>query len=192
MVAIDDGGDVDIDDVAIAQHVVRVGNTVANHLVDAGANRPRKGHHRACVAQGCALGTALFSPGFGQVVEFLGGDPRLDEGGEVVEQLGGHLASFAHSLQLTAREQGNDFGGLFLFFHGVRWLWVNGGGQGPEKTVDILSAVSVLGSENSLHPPAFAVQFGLDATPKMLLLVSIATCSVIPAAMAGEWRRHRR
>ena len=93
--AVDDHGDVDIDDVAVAQRLV-VRNAVADDVVDRGAERV------AIAAIAEAGRNAAMRGGVveGQLVEIFGGDAGLHLGNEQVEHLGGQPAGAAHALEV--------------------------------------------------------------------------------------------
>src|SRR5690606_38594251 len=82
---IGDDGDVHVDDVTLLQRFV-IGDTVAHHMVDRGADIGGVGRHAGrLIAQAGGLG-ALLSHALGaQIVDLLGGDAGLDVGGDVVQ-----------------------------------------------------------------------------------------------------------
>ena len=87
VVAVLDGGDVDVDDVAVLEFL-RTGDPVADDVIDGNAGRGGvRGHPFGLVAE--AGGNALLYVHrvvVGEFVEFLRRDAGLHEGGEVVEK----------------------------------------------------------------------------------------------------------
>ena len=70
MVAVHNGSDVNIHDVAIAQNLVGAGNAVTNHFVDAGADRFRERIDGTGITQGRTLCPVFLGPCLGGIVEF--------------------------------------------------------------------------------------------------------------------------
>ena len=89
-----DHGDVDVDDVAGAQFLV-VGNAVADHMVDRGAD----GLREAVVADVGGNGLLLADDELvAEAVQLVGGDPGHDMGLDHVQHVGGQAAGNAHFL----------------------------------------------------------------------------------------------
>lgn len=88
MPAVDDGREVDVDDVAIFQWCV-VRNAVAHNLVHAGANhvRIRWSRRRAAVAKARGCVTVVSRVFFGQLVQLSGGRPDSNGGSQLIQQL---------------------------------------------------------------------------------------------------------
>ncbi|KAG0778142.1 hypothetical protein G6F22_011413 [Rhizopus arrhizus] len=93
--AILDDGDVDIDDVAILEHLPFTGNAVADDVVDRGAH----GLGEAAVANVGRNGALhVHDVVVADAVQFLGGDTGLDVGGADVAHFAGQAAGDAHHL----------------------------------------------------------------------------------------------
>ena len=95
MPAIDDQGDVDVDDVAVAQRLV-IGNAVADDVVDRGADRLGV----APVVVGGGNGIVRLGEVDDHLVELVRGDAGLDQRHEQVEGLGGQPPGLAHGLEI--------------------------------------------------------------------------------------------
>ncbi len=96
--AVLDDGHVDVDDVALFQRLV-VGNAVADHVVDRGAQRSRVGRVTGgLVTQRGRNGALLLQALGSQAVDLAGGDAGLDVGREVVQHFGGQPPRVAHAL----------------------------------------------------------------------------------------------
>ncbi len=91
MPAAQDGGDVDVDDVAVLEALV-ARDAVAHHVVDRGADRFRE----AAIAQRCRYRLAPDDELVAQPVELAGRDPGHDVRGDEVERLGGQAAGLVH------------------------------------------------------------------------------------------------
>ena len=83
--------DVDVDDVAVLEHP-RVGDAVADHLVDAGAQRLRE----ALVAEGRRVGAVVAEELVADPVELVGGDARRDVRADELARLRGQPAGDPH------------------------------------------------------------------------------------------------
>lgn len=92
VVAVEDGGDVDIEDVAFGKYFIFIGNSVADDIVDADA----AGFGVALVAQGGRNGLVLEDEFVNQIIKLQCAGAGLDVGGDVVERLGRQLAGGAH------------------------------------------------------------------------------------------------
>ena len=90
--ALDDEGDVDIDDVALFQHPV-AGHAVAHHVIDRGAGRIAV----AAVHQRGGIGAAAEGEFAHEIVDPRGQHPRLDDIGQFIEAGGGQRAGLAHA-----------------------------------------------------------------------------------------------
>ena len=101
--AIDDQGDVDIDDVALAQRPL-VGNAVADDVVDRGADRVPV----ALVEQRRRDGVVVARELVGQPVERRGGDAGLHCVDQQVERLGGQPSGLAHAGEARPRHAGGS------------------------------------------------------------------------------------
>ncbi len=91
MPAVDDQGDVDIDDVALAHRLV-VGNAVADDVVDGGADRLAV----AAIVERGGIGAMVHRELEGEIVKALGRDAGLHLGREHVERERGQAAGLAH------------------------------------------------------------------------------------------------
>ena len=96
MPAIDDDGDVDIDDVAIDQ-LLRPRNAVADHMVDRGADRFRK----AAIIERRRNGVMGDDVIVAQLVQRLGGDARHDMRCDEIQRLGGQMPGAAHLHEIS-------------------------------------------------------------------------------------------
>ena len=94
MPAVDDGGDVDIDDVAVQQLAV-AGNAVADDMVDRGADRARE----AAIVQRRRNRLVGDDEIVAQLVQLAGGDAGLDMGRDKVERLRRQAAGPAHRVE---------------------------------------------------------------------------------------------
>src|SRR5690606_19859577 len=104
--AVLDDGDVDVDDVAVLQHLRLAGDAVADHVVDRGAD----GLGEAAVAHvGRDRALHVDDVVVADAVQFLGGHARLHERGDDLQHLGGQAAGDAHLL---------DFGRCLQVDHG--------------------------------------------------------------------------
>ena len=102
MPAVQDHGDVDIDDVAVAQRLV-VRDAVADDMIDRGAERVAI----AAIAQAggnAAMGDDVV---IGQLVERGGGDARLHLRHQQVQHFGGQPAGPAHALEIRRARAGS-------------------------------------------------------------------------------------
>ncbi len=96
VVAILDDGDVQVDDVPFPQLLV-VGNAVADHVVDRGAD----GLGEAVVIERCGNGLLYVDDVvMAQGVQFVCGDACLDVGGDHDQHVGSQLAGNAHLFNL--------------------------------------------------------------------------------------------
>ena len=102
--AVDDGGDVDIEDIAVPQPLV-AGNAVADHMVDRGADRFGK---TAVVERRRDRAAIADEPG-AELVERLRGDPGNDMRGDEIEGLRGQAAGHAHRLVILLAMDQNAF-----------------------------------------------------------------------------------
>ena len=91
--AADEGGDVDVDDVAVLDDA-RVRDAVADDLVDARAQRLRE----AAVAEGRGVGAVVAEELVADPVELVGGHTWYDVGAHQLTGLGGEPAGDAHPL----------------------------------------------------------------------------------------------
>ena len=107
MPAVQDHGDVDIDDVAVAQRLV-VGNAVADDMIDGGAD----GVAIAAIAQAGGNGAMGDDVVIGHLVQLGGGDARLHQRHQQVQHLGGQAAGPAHALEIRRIVQGDREMGL--------------------------------------------------------------------------------
>lgn len=105
MPAIDDRGEIDVDDVSLTQQIV-VWNTVTNHFVDAGANRVRV----AVVAQASGCVTVLDCVVVRQLVDFAGGDAGPDMRSEVVHEFGIESAGGSERVTVRVRRVDRNLG----------------------------------------------------------------------------------
>ena len=96
MHAADVRGDVDVDDVALAQRPV-VADAVAHDLVHRRADRLRE----VLVVQRARVGAAFEIGVVGDLVEVVGGDARADGGADRVAHLGGHAAGVLQAGELV-------------------------------------------------------------------------------------------
>ena len=117
--AVDDGADVDVDDVALLQLQRFGGDAVAHDLVHRGADAARV----PVVVEGPVGVAPLRRPGDGDVVEFLGADPWLHEGADMVKHLGRDAAGATHAIELGRRQQHNSLRGLHNHREAIRWGW---------------------------------------------------------------------
>ena len=91
--AVLDDGDVDIEDVAFLEHLLLVGDPVADHVIHRCAYRLREapvtqaGGDRVLLVDDVVVADA---------VQFLGGDPGLDVLADHLQDFGGQAARFAH------------------------------------------------------------------------------------------------
>src|SRR5690606_19629966 len=85
--SIENGRDVDIHDVAIAQNLV-AGNAVADHVIDGGADRL----WIDAIIERAGDRTVLHVKVVAQGIDLVGGYARLHEVGDVVQHLGGQTA----------------------------------------------------------------------------------------------------
>ena len=90
--AVEIGGDVDVDDVAVLQRAV-VGDAVADHLVDRGADRLGV----AVVVEGRGVGAPVDVRLMGDAVELVGRDARGHGRAGERQHLGRHPAGDAHA-----------------------------------------------------------------------------------------------
>lgn len=99
MPAVDNQRHVNVDDVAIAQRLV-IGDAVADHVVDRGADRLGVRVVAAwVVVQRGRNGTLhLGDVVVGQLVQLVGGDPGHHVRGEEIQNFGGQLACDTHAL----------------------------------------------------------------------------------------------
>jgi isoquinoline 1-oxidoreductase beta subunit len=111
--AIEDHGDVDIDDVAIGQHPL-TRYAVAHDMVDRGAG----GFRVAAIAERRGGGAPGHDELVQQAVELLGRDPRRHMRGDHVERLGRQAASAAHPLEIRGGVDGDAAGFAALLLHG--------------------------------------------------------------------------
>ena len=88
--AVEIGGDVQVDEVALLEDG-RVGDAVADDLVDRGADRFGEAH----VAQAGRVGAVVAHVLVGYTVELVGGDTGGDDGGGLGHSAGGHPAGGA-------------------------------------------------------------------------------------------------
>src|SRR5262249_2156292 len=95
MPAVEDDGDVDVEDIAVLQLLV-AGNAVADDMVDGGADRLRE----TAVVQGRRNGAAPDDEVVAQAVEFARGDARLDVGRDIVERLRRQATGAPHGLEV--------------------------------------------------------------------------------------------
>ena len=110
---ISDDGHVHIDDIALLQRLV-VGDAVAHHMVDRGADIGRVGRHAwGLIAQAGRLGALLGHALGAQIVDLLGGDAGLDVRGDVVQHIRSKAACNTHAF--------NVFGSLQCDAHGVNY-----------------------------------------------------------------------
>jgi hypothetical protein len=93
--AIEDDGDVDVDDVALGQQAV-AGDAVADHVVDRGAGRLGV----AAVAERRGHGAAGQHEVVNELVDLLGGHARLNMRGDHIERLGSQPSGAAHPLEI--------------------------------------------------------------------------------------------
>ncbi len=84
--ALEDGGDVDVDDVAVLEHLF-TGDAVTHDLVDRGADALRK----AVVVQRRRPGTAAHRVFVDELVDVLGGDAGADHVAHAKQRVSGHL-----------------------------------------------------------------------------------------------------
>src|SRR5690606_5610111 len=91
--AVEEGGDVDVDDVAVLEGT-GVGDAVADDLVDAAAQRLRE----AAVAQRRGVGPVVAEELVPDPVELVGGDARLHVPAHLLQRLRGQPAGHAHPL----------------------------------------------------------------------------------------------
>ena len=91
--AVDEGGDVDVDDVAVLDDA-GVGDAVADHLVDARAQRLRE----AAVAERRGVGAVVAQELVADPVELVGGDAGCDVGADQLAGLRGQPAGDPHPL----------------------------------------------------------------------------------------------
>ena len=89
--AADERGDVDVADVAVLQHG-RVGDAVADHLVERGA----QGLGEAAVAQRGRVGAVVAQVLVPDAIELIGSDAGLDRAPDLGEGVGGDAAGHAH------------------------------------------------------------------------------------------------
>ncbi len=109
MPAIDDQGDVDIDDIAFAQRFF-ARHPVADHMVDRSAG----GIAVAAIIERCR-GRAIVAGKFiNEAVEFSGGHAGFDHGNKQVEHFGGQRAGLAHAGEAFLAVQRDDTGHAFL------------------------------------------------------------------------------
>src|SRR5690606_38845945 len=95
--AVLDDGDVDIDDVALPQHLGLAGDAVADDVVDRGADRRRE----ALVTQVGRDGVLdLDDVVVADPVQLGGADPRLHVRGHDLQHLGGKAAGDAHAFDV--------------------------------------------------------------------------------------------
>src|SRR5262245_27872756 len=94
MPAVDDHGDVDVDDVTLLQAVV-AGNAMAEDMVDRGADRLGK----AAVVQGRRNGAVPDDEVMAQTIQLARGDARLDVGRDEIERLGGQASGPPHGVE---------------------------------------------------------------------------------------------
>ncbi len=120
MPAIDDGGDIDVDDVAIVQHIA-IGDAVANHIIDTGAAALGE----VLVTERRALVTALECPRTDEIVNVAGRNARDNLRPEKIHQLSVHLAGVSHRV-LLGGTQHQSF--LLLQHRGFtsRTYWLHG------------------------------------------------------------------
>ena len=90
------GGDVDLDDVAVDEGRV-VGDAVADHLVDRGADRLRK----PAVAERRRVRVVLDQKVVPDGIQFIGRDAGADAGGHRLDRLSGDPAGGADALDLV-------------------------------------------------------------------------------------------
>src|SRR3954469_13721757 len=124
MPAVQDDGDVNVHDIAVAQRLV-VGNAVADHMVDGGAD----GVAIAAIVQagrGGAMGDDVVISG---LVQGGGGDTRFDQRHQQVQHLGGQPAGPAHTLEIGGIVHRNREMGLAGGFENLR-LGQDGHGRG--------------------------------------------------------------
>ena len=96
MPAVDNDGNVDIDNVAVAQ-LFRARNTMANHVVDRSAD----GFGEAFVIQWGWNGVMFNNVIVAQLVQFPGRDPGLDMGRNEIKDFGAKLAGAAHAFEIS-------------------------------------------------------------------------------------------
>ncbi|MCY1302898.1 hypothetical protein D9M70_525810 [compost metagenome] len=106
--AIDDIGDVDIDDVALAQRLV-VGDAMTDDVIDRGTG----GLGVAAVVQRRGQGAIVHAEFEDEAVDLVGGDARLNARNEFVEAARRHLAGLAHAFK-TFRSVEPDNAGVFV------------------------------------------------------------------------------
>ena len=101
MHAVDERGDVDVDDVAV-QQLAAVGDAVADDLVDRGAQRLGE----VAVVEGARVGAAGDAGLVADAVELVGGDAGGDGLADLDQHLGRDAAGDAHALDLVGRANG--------------------------------------------------------------------------------------
>ena len=94
MPAVQDDGDVDIDDIALTQRLV-VGYAVADDMVDRGADSMAI----AAIAQAGGQGAMADGIVISHLVQRGGGDARLDQRHHQVQHLGGQPPGLAHAVK---------------------------------------------------------------------------------------------
>ncbi len=92
--AIDDDGDVDIDDVAVLQHPLPR-NAMTDDMVDRSADRLRE----AAIVQRCGDGPVVGDVFMADAVQLSGGHARFHVGRDQVQGLGGQPARLPHALE---------------------------------------------------------------------------------------------
>ena len=92
--AVKDVGDIDIDDVTIAQRL-GIRYAVADHMVDGGADRARI----AAIIERCRQRAVVHAELEDEPVNRIGVDSRLDHGRKGVKASSGQLAGLAHAVK---------------------------------------------------------------------------------------------
>ena len=98
MIAIQNGGDIDIDDVTISQDLLGIGDAVAHHLINAGTNRFGKwiGALATGISQRSTFSTVGLRPTFCLIVELQGTNTGFNHWLQVIQQTGSQLACPTH------------------------------------------------------------------------------------------------
>ena len=94
--AVDDGGDINVDDVAVLQFLF-VGDAVADDFIDAGAAALGV----ILIAQGCRFVAVVGGPLGNHVIDALCRDSRADVGPDVIHQTGVDASGASHRVLLT-------------------------------------------------------------------------------------------
>ena len=175
--AVEDVGDVDVDDVAIPQRLV-VGNAVADDVVDRGAGRFRV----AAIVERRRQRAVVHAELEDEAVDGFGGDAGLDHRHQLVEAARGEVACLAHAgkafLAIEADLAGVSErcrGGVEIGDHFVR---IAGRAPARRAGVKISPDLALEGKRFKEELPDTAGQLGIFASPGPM------SCRFVPGLLS--------